>query len=245
MTREKPGAPHRRVIIDLSYPKGQSINAGICKDTYLGTPFILTLPTIDTVTATVKKWGRGCHIYKLDISRAFRHVKLDPGDYNLQGLRHYNHYVDTCLPFGYGSAIFQKLSDAIRHIMTQRNYDVINYIDYVIGVGLPSVSSKAFSELQSLVHQLGFEVSVKKLVAPSTCVNCLGIMEDTVNYTVSVPNDKLTEIINVCNLWTNKTSCTRRELQSLLGRLLYISKCVKASHYYVGTLTSNGPRKIH
>ena len=169
MTREKPGAPHRRVIIDLSYPKAQSVNAGISKDTYLGTPFIFTLPTIDTVTTAVKKWGRGCHIYKLDISRALMHVKLDPRDYNLLGLRHYGHYVDTCLPFGYrhGSAIFQRLRNAIGHIMMQHQYDVINYIDDVIGVSLPSITSTAFTELQSLVRQLGFDVSVKKLVAPS------------------------------------------------------------------------------
>ena len=183
MTREKPRAPNRRVIIDLSYPKGQSVNAGVHRDTYLGTPFILTLPKIDTITSAVKKWGKGCHIYKLDISRAFRHIKLDPSDYDLLGLHHYGHYVDTCLPFGYRhrSAIFQRLS----------NYDVINYIDDVIGISLPSVTGKAFTELQSLVLQLGFEVSVKKLVAPSTCVNCLGIIVDTKNYTVLVPDTKL------------------------------------------------------
>ena len=76
--------------------------------------------------------------------------------------------------------------------MMQHNYDVINYIDDVIGVGLPSVTNKAFIELQSLVRQLGFDVSVKKLVAPSTHVNYLGIRVDTKNYTVSVPDEKLT-----------------------------------------------------
>ena len=162
MTCEKPGAPHRRVIIDLSYPRGQSINAGVAKDVYLGTPFILTLPTIDTVTNAVKKWGRGCQIYKFDISRAFRHVKLDPIDYNLLGLRHDAYFADTCLPFGYrnGSVTFQGLSGAIRYIMTQRNYDVINYIDDVIGVGLPSVTPTAYAYLQDVVHRLGFEISV-------------------------------------------------------------------------------------
>ena len=190
MTQEKPGPPHRGVIIYLSYPKGRSINSGVAKDSYLGTPFILTLPTVDTVTSTVKKWGRDCQIYKLDISRAFRHVKLDPIDYNLLGLRHDAYYTDTCLPFGYrnGNATFQRLSDAIRFIMTQRNYDVINYIDDVIGIGLPSVTSKAYAELQELVRHLGFDVSIKKLVEPSTCVNCLGIVVDTEHFTISVPN---------------------------------------------------------
>ena len=51
MTREKPNAPHCRVIIDLSFPYGKSVNAGIQKDIYLDTPFLLKLSTIDTITA--------------------------------------------------------------------------------------------------------------------------------------------------------------------------------------------------
>ena len=53
MTREKPNAPHRRVIIDLSFLQGHSVNAEIPKDQYLGTPFILKLPTVDTITDQV------------------------------------------------------------------------------------------------------------------------------------------------------------------------------------------------
>ena len=32
MTREKPGAPHCRVIVDLSFPAGESVNAGVDSD---------------------------------------------------------------------------------------------------------------------------------------------------------------------------------------------------------------------
>ena len=87
LTRDKPGGAHRRVIVDLSFPHGYSVNAGVQSDTYLGTPFLLTLPTIDNITNKVKQLGKGCHLYKIDLSRAFRHVKLDPKDYNLLGLR--------------------------------------------------------------------------------------------------------------------------------------------------------------
>ena len=151
--------------MDLSFPKGQSVNTGVTKDIYLGTPFILTLPSIDTITSNVKKWSKGCLIYKLDISRAFRHIKLDPSEYDLLGIRHHGHYIDTCLAFRFrsGSALFQCVSDVTRYIMTQRRYDVINYIDDVIGVGLPSVTTKAFTDLQSLVRQLGLDISVKKI----------------------------------------------------------------------------------
>ena len=108
MTMPKPGALHRRVIIDLSFPQGQPVNSNISKTQYLGTEVVLTLPSIDTITNKVKQFGKGLPLYNIDISRAFRHVKINPRDYFLLGLRHQDYYLDTCLPFGYrnGSGIF-------------------------------------------------------------------------------------------------------------------------------------------
>ena len=37
MTREKSASQNRRVIVDLSWPKDVSVNAGIDKESYLGT----------------------------------------------------------------------------------------------------------------------------------------------------------------------------------------------------------------
>ena len=88
MTREKPGGAHRRVIMDLSFPQGGAVNTNISKDSYLGTDFILTLPSIDHITNKIKQLGKGSLIYKVDISRAFRHIKIDPRDYFLLGLKH-------------------------------------------------------------------------------------------------------------------------------------------------------------
>ena len=101
MIRDKPGAPHRMVIIDISFPQGETVNSDIDKNQYLGTDFVLTLPSIDLITNKFRKLGKGSLLYKIDISRAFRHVKIDPRDYFLLGLKHQNYYLDTCLPFGY------------------------------------------------------------------------------------------------------------------------------------------------
>ena len=65
MTRDKPGSKHRRVIIDLSWPLGCSVNAGIDKASYMGTDFVLVLPTVDNITDQLKALGRGAHLYKL------------------------------------------------------------------------------------------------------------------------------------------------------------------------------------
>ena len=50
LTLEKSGAPHRKVIVELSYPSGLSVNVTVPADTYLNTFVILTLPTIDSKT---------------------------------------------------------------------------------------------------------------------------------------------------------------------------------------------------
>ena len=107
MTRDKPHSKNRRVIVDLSFPQGKSVNACSAQDVYLNTPFVLKLPTIDHVKP-VKSLGKGCMIYKIDIKHAFRHVKLDPKDYDLLGLCQDGWFLDTCLPFRFrhGSALF-------------------------------------------------------------------------------------------------------------------------------------------
>ena len=248
MTRPKPSSDHRRVIIDLSFPKGQSVNQGVSSEQYLNTAFILSLPTIDNITQKICKYGKGSLIYKIDISRAFRHVKIDPDSYFLLGLKLDKYYLDTCIPFGYrhGSAICQRITDSIRHIMAEAGYSLTNYIDDLVGNATVSQTEPAFQKLKKLLQELGLTISQNKLVAPTTKCVCLGIEVDTVNSTLSIPQQKLAEILAVCQQWLNKTQCTRKELQSLLGSLLYIAKCVRYSRNFLNRMlnllrqTNNG-----
>ena len=170
MTRAKPNSDRRRVIVDLSWPIGASVNAGIDKTSYLGSTFSLTFPTVDDITKQLKNIGRGALMYKVDVSRAFRHVKIDPGDYDLLGLEWQGVYVDTCVPFGtrHGSQIFQRLSDAVRYMMRQKGFLMVDYIDDYVGMGVPSVAWASYSALTELMGELGLTISEKKLVAPST-----------------------------------------------------------------------------
>ena len=207
------------------------MNTGVDPDSYLGTPFLLTLPAIDTITQKVKENGKGSLLYKIDLSRAFRHVKLDPKDYNLLGLHLQGYYFDPCLPFGFkhGSAIFQRISNAIRYIMAQSNFQVTNYIVVIIGHAVCSQAHHSFDYLYNLLLDLGFDISEKNVVTPATKVTCLGVEINSENFTVSISEEKMQDIIKICNMWSDKTHCTKRELQSLLGKLLYITKCVKSS----------------
>ena len=191
-------------------------------------------------TNSLIKLGPAALIYKVDISRAFRQIKIDPRDIDLLGLKFQNQYfIDKSVPFGYrnGSQIFQRCTDAIRFTMQQHGFPhLFNYIDDLIYTGLPSNINHSFQFLLQLLQELGLDISHKKLVSPSTSVVCLGIHMDTVNRTLSIPHEKLAEIVNICQSWVSKTYCGKRQLQSLLGSLLYISKCVKPARFFLNRM---------
>ena len=249
LTREKPGSDTRRTIIDLSWPKLHSVNDGVLNNEYLGTEFQLHYPSIDDFVKRVVQLGPACKLFKIDISRAFRHLRIDPGDIDLLGLKHKGQFfVDLSLPSGFrlGSIFFQKISDSIRYIMKNKGYPhLLNYIDDLCYCDLPSKIDSAFQCLLELLQDLGLDISSKKLTPPSTKVVCLGILFDTEAKTISIPQDKLQIIMDTCSSWTGRTSYSKTELQSLLGSLLYISKCVRPARYFLNRMLQLLRNNIH
>ena len=77
-TVEKRDSEERRVIVDLSWPSGHSVNDGIPSDSYLGAPLSLRYPTIDDIVDAVVTLGRGCYLYKRDLRKAYRQFPVDP-----------------------------------------------------------------------------------------------------------------------------------------------------------------------
>ena len=108
--------------------------------------------------------------------------------------------------------------------------------DDFLCVSLPSKINASFVTLQGLLRELGLTVSAKKLVASSTQVTCLCIVVDTVAHSVSILADKLQTVKNTYLQWVNKQVCMKKELQSLLGLLLYVNKCIKCARYFLNRI---------
>ena len=62
-TVDKKGSCNRRVVMDLSYPEGQSVNEGIPKDQYQGELVQLKYPSIDNLVDLVRQKGVGCKLF--------------------------------------------------------------------------------------------------------------------------------------------------------------------------------------
>ena len=81
----KRDSEERRVIVDLSWPCGHSVNDGIPSDSYLGEPLVLRYPTIHEIMNAVVTLGRGCHLYKRDLQKVYRRSPVDFKDYPFIG----------------------------------------------------------------------------------------------------------------------------------------------------------------
>ena len=103
---------------------------------------------------------------------------------------------------------------------------LFNYTDDFIGVDEPAVVHSHFQTLLSIMVELGIPISEEKLFPPSEEVPCLGILINVVTGTLSIPDDKLHQINHKCFNWGTKNTATKKQLQSLIGSLIYIHKCV-------------------
>ena len=117
-------------------------------------------------------------------------------------------------------------------MMRQEGFDV-NYVDDFVGIGVPSVAHHSYGHLRQLLQRLGLDVSVEKLVAPCTKGLCLGIDINTVAKTIAIPEDKMRCIEDMLNDLQLKHFASQQQLQSLLGNLFNIHKCIKPAHIFV------------
>ena len=148
------------------------------------------------------------------------------------------YYADIYCPFGHrsGSMACTRLTDFFRYIMRQQGFTIYNYIDDLVGTGPLSTVDKAYKDLLELLDNLRFPISGSKLEPPNTKCTCLGVIVDTETATLSVPEGKLSEVIDKCRNAMNKVSISKQQLQSIIGSLMFVAKCVKPTRYFVNRL---------
>lgn len=241
-TVPKRGSNQRRVVMDLSYPPRSSINYGIAAASYLNEPYKLRLPGIDRLCQFILQHGRGCLLYKKDLRRAYRQLPIDPKDYHLLGFTFNGRlYFDTRCPFGLRTSamICQRTTSAVIYIFTQRGYTADVYLDDFYGAECPDGAFNAFHELQSLFDRLGLQASPEKDCPPATTMICLGIEVDTNTFCLRVPRERLDDLLLELQHWKTRTSYRLTELQSLLGKLSFVTACVKSGRIFMSRLLNN------
>ena len=238
-----------RIIVDLSWPIGQSVNSCVAADIYDNIPFKLQYPTIDQVVQKIQEYGPTCLLYKVDLERAFRNLKVDPLYYPLLGLCWQNEtFIDVSVPFGFkfGAAACQMCTDLVTFTLRKRGSWLINYLDDYVGVAPPALANSHFQALLNILQYVGLPINMKKVEEPNNQITCLGIQINALTGVLKIPEVKMQEIVELCQKWVTQTHATKNQLQKLTGKLLYIHRCVKPARIFINrilTVLRSAPQK--
>ena len=240
MTRPKRNSYQRRIIVDLSYPPGGSVNHFTPKDTYCGQLAKVKLPSVDDLAKLISDHNGACYLFSVDIARAYRNIPIDPLSWPLAGIQFDSQiYIDISQPFGsrWSAHACQRMTDAIRLIMAKHGFTILNYIDDLCGICTSAhLAAKGFNLLRSLLHALGLPEATSKTVAPTRILTWIGVQFDCTAGQIKIPNDKLQEISQVVTNWQKKSTANLKQLRSLLGKLLHISQCCKPARLFLNRM---------
>ena len=229
-----------RMIVDLSYPKGQSVNAGIDKELCS-----LRYTTVDEAIRIVTNMkSKSPYLAKFDIESAYRIVPVHPLDRINLGMEwHGKLYVDTALPFGLRSApkIFNALADGLLWMLQAEGIQpCIHYLDDFLifsDLDLPS-SREQLAKTLRVCQSLGVPISEHKTEGPTHCLTFLGIELDTMERRIRLPPNKLDRLQREIARWSRTRSTTKRELLSLIGQLQHACCVVKPGRSFLRRMIS-------
>ena len=238
-----------RMIVDLSYPRGRSVNdfipTSICSPTY---------PSLDDAVGVILALGRGTELVKIDLKNAYRIIPIHPDDRQFLGISWEGHvYIDQCLPFGLRSApkIFTAFADALAWVLRSQGVRyLLHYLDDFLLFGPPASGEgeRSLHAATSTLAALGIPISISKLEGPGTCVTFLGIIIDTVRFQLRLPEDKLVRIRSIVASWIGRRSGRRSNMESLLGHLSHAATVVRPGRIFLRhlfTLMARTPERHH
>ena len=241
---EKKRAPGKyRIVHDLSWPPGASINDFISPDKYS-----VSYMSVDDVVKKVQNYGPGTLLSKLDLADAFHHIMVRPEQWKLLASSIVSHdannnpirqiYFSTVLPFGLRSspALFTEFAYATKLVMIKRGVtDCEHYLDDYVTLGPPDSTTCAtnLKTMLQVCEDVGFDVNPSKLVEPTPVIEFLGIIIDSERMELRISHERLASIMQELETWRGKKRARKRELLSLIGKLIFVSRVVRCGRMFV------------
>ena len=230
----KPASNDIRIIHDCSRPSGGSVND-------LATKFSVKYQTIEDA---VSFSCNDCYYSKIDLKSAYRSVKIHPSNFDITGIKwhfsgedHPKYLIDKRLPFGArkSPAIFHRLTQAVRRMMARRGFpNIVVYLDDFLIIDESKENCLlAMNVLLCLLGELGFWINWSKVVDPCQNIVFLGINFDSVNFNLTLPENKVKETMDLLQWFSDKSRASKKQLQSLAGKLNWASRVIRGGRTYL------------
>ena len=92
---------------------------------------------------------------------------------------------------------------------------------------------RALSVMRQACVELGIPLAEHKTEGPATRITFLGIMIDTTAGQLSLPPEKLARVQSLLADWGDRKSCSKKELESLIGTLNHACKVIRPGRSFL------------
>ena len=222
-----------RCITDASKPDGISINNFMNE--------VVEKFSYVTVKDIAKEMTLFCYMSVLDIKGAYRSIPVCAEHRQFQGFRweiagKMEYLINNSLAFGLSSApyLFTQFTEFVVRCMNRRGFDrVFGYLDdFLIMEETQELCKIALESLMKLLRSLGFYLNYTKLITPSQVIRYLGIDLNSVEMKLYLPKDKLGKLSGLVKEYLIKDSCTKLDLQQLVGVLSHCSTIIRGGRTF-------------
>ena len=232
------GCPKKlRVIHDLSWPPGGSVNDHIDKEDY-SVQYTSVRNAVEICCKMVTPW-----LAKTDLADAYLQCPIREQDSDLlgftwtgaDGIRRAFKFKSLVLGLRSSPRNFTQLSLALCYICVQNGAPstTIQYLDDFLICGESyEECERGLRVVVDCAKKCGFQVKQKKTVGPSRVLEFLGLIIDTVRREIRISSERLHEIRSELAEWKGRKKCKKRELLSILGKLNFCSQVVVPGHMF-------------
>jgi hypothetical protein len=240
LTRTKPNGSVR-IILNLSAPKGFSVNDGINKE-----DFPASMSSTEAWLAVLNKLGRDCNIMKVDFADAYKHVPVILEDTDLQWFEWGGRYFkELCLIFGASSSagIFDATAKLFLQLVCKITAfpkdQICQHLDDICAATADGDDS--LRKLDDQFHKTAAEIGIKlasrddpdKSFAPCKRGVVFGVDYDTHNWSWSIPDEKRARLIITLKEAVAAEQISARQAKSIVGKLIHIKALLPAAKYNI------------
>ena len=180
---------------------------------------------IDDAIKIILRCGKNSQLCKFDISDAFKICPYKPSQWPLFCFKYDSfYYFYVRLTFGCRSSpkIFDNISQAVCFI-AQRNYrvkNILHLLDDFLTIDYPGDDGeRTMALMMTIFKRLNIPIARHKTLGPVTCLEYLGVILDSEKMEARLPTVKVERICKFIKHILTKSSCTKRELLQLLGKI--------------------------
>ena len=172
---------------------------------------------------------KGDFTMKLDLKDAYYAIPIHPTHRKYLRFVYQNRvYEFQCLPFGLSSAprAFTRTLKPVLAVLRSLGIRIVIYFNDMLLLHQQSkVLQRMFAQVVSFLEKLGFLVKIEKCsVTPSQCIVFLGAKLDSKTMTISLPQPKLSTILDTCQVLLAQGCAPMRILSTLIGRMSHASQ---------------------